>query len=103
MTGLFRLLFIIFLIFLVRLVMYRLFGQKSSRKSGARRSVNQNQARTISGSMVKDPQCGTYVASELAVPLRTGGRTYYFCSQSCLEEFKRLRSSEEVRVPAGHA
>ena len=102
MTGLFRLLFFIFVIFIVRLVMHKIFALKSPGRSRQPRSVGSQQAKTISGRMVKDPQCGTHVATELAVPLWVDGTTYYFCSQACLDEFKRITTSREVRVPAGH-
>lgn len=38
---------------------------------------------------VKDPVCGMEIESEDAVAkLEHEGRTYYFCSESCAEEFQ---------------
>jgi YHS domain-containing protein len=35
------------------------------------------------GTLVRDPQCGTYVAQASAVALSRGGSTMYFCSKTC--------------------
>lgn len=39
--------------------------------------------------MVKDPICGMDVREDQALKLTTGGKTYYFCSQRCLDKFAR--------------
>ena len=36
----------------------------------------------------KDPVCGTFVAPSTAFQLASGGKTHYFCSKHCREEFK---------------
>lgn len=42
---------------------------------------------TVTGRTKKDPQCGTYVAEELAVRVTAGGREYFFCSAVCRDAF----------------
>jgi YHS domain-containing protein len=37
--------------------------------------------------LVRDPVCGTYVAEVLAIPLRQGSETLYFCSESCRDSY----------------
>ncbi|MGC8602412.1 MAG: YHS domain-containing protein [Desulfomonilaceae bacterium] len=37
--------------------------------------------------MVKDPVCGTYVLARDAKHVRIKGKTYYFCSDDCLNRF----------------
>jgi YHS domain-containing protein len=37
--------------------------------------------------LVRDPVCGIHVAEVLAVPLRAGKETMYFCSQACRERY----------------
>ncbi len=37
--------------------------------------------------LVRDPICGIHVAEVLAIPLRTGRETIYFCSQACRERY----------------
>lgn len=35
------------------------------------------------GTLVRDPQCGTYVPEARAIALRRGGATMHFCSTTC--------------------
>lgn len=37
--------------------------------------------------MVKDPQCGMYVASELAIEARTASGSLFFCSEKCRDSY----------------
>jgi YHS domain-containing protein len=37
--------------------------------------------------LVRDPQCGTYVAENTAITARHGGETLHFCSERCRDEF----------------
>ena len=39
--------------------------------------------------MVQDPHCHTYIPKETALQTTIGGKVYYFCSQDCLDEYKR--------------
>jgi YHS domain-containing protein len=86
MPGLFRILFFLFVLLGLRLLLTKLFG-------GAKKRVQQKRPqprevkKTISGRMVKDPQCGTYVASELAISAQSGGQTLHFCSEDCRKAF----------------
>jgi YHS domain-containing protein len=43
--------------------------------------------------MVKDPQCGIYVATDLAIRTRTKDTNLYFCSEECRDKF--LRRSQD--------
>ncbi len=38
------------------------------------------------GELHKDPVCGTYVAESAALKRQAGGRTFYYCSESCREK-----------------
>lgn len=42
---------------------------------------------TVTGKMVKDPQCGMYVAENLAVQAQVEGTTVYFCSEKCHNDY----------------
>ena len=42
----------------------------------------------ITGQVHKDPQCGIYVAEELAVKASARGQQYYFCSAECRDRFQ---------------
>lgn len=39
--------------------------------------------------MVKDPSCGVYLPKSSAIPYQKGRQRLYFCSDKCLEEFKK--------------
>jgi YHS domain-containing protein len=41
--------------------------------------------------MKKDPICGTYIPENQALKYRTGGETYYFCSEECKTKFRQLQ------------
>lgn len=41
--------------------------------------------------MVKDPQCGTYLPRSEAVRSTVAGREHFFCSRSCLNEYKKAQ------------
>jgi YHS domain-containing protein len=36
----------------------------------------------------KDPVCGTYVSPNLALSLTGGGKTHYFCSDTCRDKYR---------------
>jgi YHS domain-containing protein len=37
--------------------------------------------------LVRDPQCGTYVAENTAIAARHGGEIVHFCSDRCRDEY----------------
>lgn len=79
MAALLRVLFFVLLFFVIRYVwakLVALLGLSST-----------EQPRTITGHAYKDPQCGTYVAEELAVKALSGGQQHYFCSAECRDHF----------------
>ena len=41
------------------------------------------------GEMARDPVCGMFVSTEVSRRLTRGGRTLHFCSDECLEKFRR--------------
>ena len=77
---LFRLLVLIFLLWLLR----RFFtALKGAPKQTATREADSFPI----NNMVKDPVCGMYMDSRLAVRLENGAGTFYFCSDACKSEF----------------
>ncbi len=93
MTGILRFLFIVVLLSVLRYLFGIFFGQRRFPSGG--RSPRSATGRP-SGKMVKDPHCGTYVASELAIRGKQGGETYFFCSESCRDEFLRLSGARSA-------
>ena len=51
--------------------------------------------RRVSGVMVKDEACGTYIPQDEALRETVGGKEYFFCSKECrtkfLNELKKSR------------
>ncbi len=39
--------------------------------------------------MVQDPSCGAWIAAGQAVKVNTGAITQYFCSQQCLDNYRK--------------
>ena len=84
-----RFLFFLLLLLVVRAIIARLFGTRR-KPSGNQPRGRWNRARaTVRGRMVKDPQCGIYVATDLAVRTRTKDTNLYFCSEECRDKFLR--------------
>ena len=82
------------LYFLLFLVAFRLIGSlltrvfTLSKDVRARAGAGSEQAqKTIAGQMIKDPQCGMYVATDLAVAAKVNGQTFHFCSEECRKHF----------------
>ncbi len=55
------------------------------------RSGGQGQVPKSSKRMVKDPQCGMYVAPELALEMRSAEGSLYFCSKECRENYAKAQ------------
>ena len=47
------------------------------------------QARPPGVKLVRDPVCGTYVATGSPLSITAGGTTHYFCSERCRGEFQK--------------
>jgi uncharacterized protein len=45
--------------------------------------------------LVQDPSCHTYIPRETALRATIGGEVYYFCSQKCLDEYKKAREVQD--------
>ena len=86
---LFRILILLLLLLVIRALVARLFGtgRKASRKRA--RGGSTRARATVRGRMVKDPQCGIYVATDLAVRIRKKNADLYFCSEECRDKFLR--------------
>jgi len=57
-------------------------------KHDARTSPAGQPAADAGGQMVRDPECGMFVSTELSHRLRKGGATLHFCSEGCLEKYR---------------
>lgn len=91
MTWLIRFLLFLLLLMIVRVLLARLFNLLSGSSRAAAGGRPQQPRRGIVGQTVKDPQCGMYVAKDLAVAMSKGRETLYFCSVECKDEFLKTR------------
>jgi len=85
--GFFRLVFYLFIAYVIYLFL-RVF--LSPRRPGGR-SPNRPQ---ISGLMVKDETCNTYLPKEEAILEKADGKEHYFCSQECRQKFLEQRKRQ---------
>jgi hypothetical protein len=51
--------------------------------TGARSPASQRRQARIGGSLVRDPQCGTYLPPARALTLSSRGQVLHFCSDRC--------------------
>jgi YHS domain-containing protein len=54
----------------------------------------QRTAKRVSGTMVKDEFCNTYLPKEDAIREVNKGKEYYFCSQKCRQKFLEQKKSQ---------
>jgi len=50
----------------------------------------------LSGIMVKDEVCETYIPEEEAIKEKINGKIYYFCSQECRRRFLKDRKNRQL-------
>ena len=89
MVWIIRILYLVlFLVFLsvIRSLLTRAFNPLHTMHSRPRASSDGDR-KTIAGQMIKDPQCGMYVATDLAITTRVKGKTLHFCSEKCRDNF----------------
>lgn len=52
-----------------------------------RKQAEQAEKTTVQDILVEDPVCHTLIPQHQAIRLRQDGKTYYFCSDSCCDQF----------------
>ena len=75
---------------LIRMVLQLVNGGRAvlNRRGPATRASTRPTERA-GGTLVRDPQCGTYVPESSAVRLRDERETLYFCSPACRDAYQR--------------
>ncbi len=73
--------FIVFLL-LVGIIFYLLFSRPRRKFRTSPPPQNPRVKK-----LVRDPVCGVYIDEEVAIRLHYQGKTYYFCSEKCRDEF----------------
>lgn len=72
---------------LIRLVLNAVMGGR--RRAQAAPSPSRSRQERSLGELVRDPNCGTYVAKASAVTAGSGDNARYFCSVKCRDEHER--------------
>lgn len=69
--------------------LYRLFANDVLKKKKENKEDNaaDRERKIAAGEMVKDPECGTYVAVEGNISVRDGETIHRFCSYECRDKF----------------
>jgi YHS domain-containing protein len=72
----------------------RFFGPGVAGFSSRGPSAPPNDAkRTVEGETVRDPVCGMFVSTELSHRLNWHGQLLHFCSEECLEQYRKNASA----------
>jgi uncharacterized protein len=90
-----RLIIVISLLYLIRRALSGLMG---SRNNPTSKDTDQ-----ASNQMVKDPVCGMYMDSRLAVRLESKKEVVYFCSEKCRTKYLEVSSNAGISSAAGPA
>lgn len=69
-------------------LLFRLFRKRDS-NAGGRVGPAETKAAVAGEDLVEDPVCHTYVPIGDACRTEIDGKTLYFCSQKCLERYKK--------------
>ena len=70
-------------------LLYRLFRTGFPKVGGKRAAANIKNA-TVGEELVEDPECHTYVPVSQAIRTEIDGKRVYFCSQKCLERYRKV-------------
>ena len=82
--------------------LYRLFTNDRQKSRKHKEDEKAQQERMVaSGDMVKDPECGAYIAADSGISARDGETVYRFCSYDCRDAFvRRIQASrEKAKLP----
>lgn len=75
-----------FIVVMVRSAMVAAGGGSAQGPARARRSKREPER--IGGTLVRDPQCGTYLPEDRAITVRSGSSAHHFCSVACRDQWE---------------
>ena len=79
---------IIVVLLLARAVLRMLFGGSRTPQPRQPRRPPER----LGGTLVRDPQCGTYVPESSAIRVGSGDRALYFCSTACRDAYAAVEA-----------
>ena len=62
------------------------FGRRATTPPSRDRAATKPPER-VGGTLVRDPQCGTYIPESRAIRTGSGGEVQYFCSTACRDAY----------------
>ncbi len=87
MNLIIKLLFFFTFLTILRLFFRKLFGPVRSRSSHQASTGAGVSNRVVTGKTVKDPYCGMYIDTSLAIAAKVKKETLYFCSEQCRDNY----------------
>ncbi len=78
----------IFALMMLRMLYGALRSFLAPRRANPGAGTSAPQPAAVGGQMVRDPECGMFVSTEVSHRLRKGGETLHFCSEDCLEKYR---------------
>jgi hypothetical protein len=81
---------LLLVLFVIRLIANAIFG---SRPRQPRPAPPAGPAERVGGTLVRDPQCGTYLPQTRAIRVGSGSDAHYFCSAACRDAYRAAHSS----------
>ena len=87
MVWFFRLLLFGVIFALIRFIANRIFPGRFAPRPPVDGAASSSNVQPTSGKMVRDPECGMYLAIPLAVQAKSQGETLYFCSEECRHKY----------------
>lgn len=76
-------------------ILYKLFATDilKKRQKLEKEEQEERERKAAAGEMVQDPECGTYVALDDSISVKSGNQTWHFCSYECRDKFlKKLEN-----------
>jgi len=82
-------------------ILYRLFANDIIRKKKVSKEENaaEVERKVAAGEMVKDPQCGAYVAVDGNISVRDGDTVHHFCSYECRDNYLKSLENGGRQLP----
>lgn len=78
-------------------LLYKLFVGDKKKKSMKKQKEEEKLHAT--GSMVRDPVCGSYVPKDAEIRVRDGEKVHVFCSYECRDKFLKQLESSSPKAP----
>jgi hypothetical protein len=79
---------VVIVILLVRMVLRFLSSFSSSTSATPPRQAGRPAPERQGGTLVRDPQCGTYIPESRALVVNAGGQVLHFCSAACRDAWQ---------------